>query len=209
MSASWVLESVLTISRELRCFDQRQHLPPQGILPPRIAIELEDTDLGRVAFRSLAVRWGEAALRRVRLANPKPARSARPRARCAAGRVFYLTDPYRIVDRRQPSSLPKARIRPWATSSRAGPRSRRSENRVRQTTSYQLVESHLALDIGGARRPIGSSSDHAARPRDAHPCVRRRSVARGTVRAREHHGGRRVRLHPSSTRAPSRYAGAA
>ncbi|MBW2189583.1 MAG: N-acetylmuramoyl-L-alanine amidase [Deltaproteobacteria bacterium] len=74
-------------------FHQEQ-LPAQGILPARVAIELEDVEWGDAVPMSQAVNRG--GLQRVRLATPNPrvVLDLRPGA---TGRVFYLTDPYRIV----------------------------------------------------------------------------------------------------------------
>ncbi|MBW1831972.1 MAG: hypothetical protein JRJ10_09795, partial [Deltaproteobacteria bacterium] len=74
-------------------FHQEQ-LPAQGILPARVAIELEDVEWGDAVRVSQAVNRG--GLQRVRLATPNPrvVLDLRPGA---TGRVFYLTDPYRIV----------------------------------------------------------------------------------------------------------------
>ena len=74
-------------------FRQKQ-LPAQGILPARIAIELEDAEWGDSVPVSQSVERG--GLRRVRLANPNP-RVVLDLQPGATGRVFYLTDPYRIV----------------------------------------------------------------------------------------------------------------
>jgi len=74
-------------------FHQRL-LPAEGILSPRIAIELEDTDWGDSVPVSQSV--GRGGLRRVRLATPNP-RVVLDLEPGATGRVFYLTDPYRIV----------------------------------------------------------------------------------------------------------------
>ena len=75
-------------------FRQRQ-LPAKGILPDRIAIELEDATWGATVPVSQPV--GRGGLRRVRLATPNP-RVVLDLEPGAAGRVFYLTDPYRIVN---------------------------------------------------------------------------------------------------------------
>jgi N-acetylmuramoyl-L-alanine amidase len=74
-------------------FHQSQH-PSQGILPARISIELEDVEWGDTILVSQSIERG--GLQRVRLATPNPrvVLDLRPGA---SGRVFYLTDPYRIV----------------------------------------------------------------------------------------------------------------
>ncbi|MDH3201817.1 MAG: N-acetylmuramoyl-L-alanine amidase [Myxococcales bacterium] len=74
-------------------FHQKQ-MPPEGVLPARIAIELVDTDWAESVPISQAV--GRAGVERVRLATPNP-RVVIDLQRNANGRVFYLTDPYRIV----------------------------------------------------------------------------------------------------------------
>ena len=74
-------------------FRQKQ-LPAEGILPPRIAIELEDAEWGDSVPVSQAVERG--GLQRVRLATPNP-RVVLDLQPNATGRVFFLTDPYRIV----------------------------------------------------------------------------------------------------------------
>ena len=72
----------------------QQQLPAQGILPARIAIELEDAEWGDNVPISQSVERG--GLQRVRLATPNP-RVVLDLQPGASGRVFYLTDPYRIV----------------------------------------------------------------------------------------------------------------
>ncbi len=74
-------------------FRQKQ-MSPEGVLPARIAIELVDTDWGESVPVSQAV--GRGGVERVRLATPNP-RVVIDLQRDAKGRVFYLTDPYRIV----------------------------------------------------------------------------------------------------------------
>lgn len=74
-------------------FRQKQ-LPAEGILPPRVAIELEDTEWGETVPVSQSI--GRGGLKRVRLATPNP-RVVIDLEPGATGRVFYLTDPYRIV----------------------------------------------------------------------------------------------------------------
>jgi N-acetylmuramoyl-L-alanine amidase len=73
---------------------RQQQLPAEGILPARISIELEDTDWGDSVPTSQFV--GRGGLRRVRLATPSP-RVVLDLEPGTTGRVFYLTDPYRIV----------------------------------------------------------------------------------------------------------------
>ena len=68
--------------------------PPQGVLPARIGIELSRTALD--ASLTPLETFGRAGVERVRLARfpPRVIVDLQPGAR---GRVFYLTDPYRIV----------------------------------------------------------------------------------------------------------------
>ena len=74
-------------------FHQKRQ-PAEGVLPARIAIELVDTDWEESVPVSQAV--GRGGVERVRLATPNP-RVVIDLQRGASGRVFYLTDPYRIV----------------------------------------------------------------------------------------------------------------
>lgn len=74
-------------------FHQKRQ-PAEGVLPARIAIELVDTDWEESVPVSQAV--GRGGVERVRLATPNP-RVVIDLQRGARGRVFYLTDPYRIV----------------------------------------------------------------------------------------------------------------
>ncbi len=74
-------------------FHQKQ-LPARGVLPARIAIELVDTDWGKSVPVSQTV--GRGGVERVRLAMPNP-RVVIDLQPGASGRVFYFTDPYRIV----------------------------------------------------------------------------------------------------------------
>lgn len=73
---------------------EQEHLPAQGILPPRVAIHLGNTTWDDRVPVSRAV--GRGGLRRIRLADPDP-RVVLDLEPGATGRVFYLTDPYRIV----------------------------------------------------------------------------------------------------------------
>lgn len=84
---------VVLLFRGAPLFRQKQ-LPAEGILPARIAIELEGTDWGDSVPVSQSV--GRGGLRRVRLASPNR-RVVLDLEPGATGRVFYLTDPYRIV----------------------------------------------------------------------------------------------------------------
>jgi N-acetylmuramoyl-L-alanine amidase len=74
-------------------FHQRR-LSPRGPLPARIAIELPGVRWGPTVSPSVPV--GAGGIERIRLAEPN-SRVVVDLQRGATGRVFYLTDPYRIV----------------------------------------------------------------------------------------------------------------
>ena len=118
----------------------QKHLPAQGILPARIAIELEDAEWGDAVPVSQSVERG--GLGRVRLATPNP-RVVLDLQRGAAGRIFYLTDPYRIVvdvskaSRSQKKSRPLVVLDPGHGGSEPGA----------ANDQYGLVESQVALDL--------------------------------------------------------------
>lgn len=120
-------------------FTQKQ-LPAEGILPPRIAIELEDAEWDASVPISQAVDRG--GLRRVRLATPNP-RVVLDLYPTASGRVFFLTDPYRIV-------VDVSAVRPLRKNRRplvvfdpghGGQEPGAANDR------YGLVESELALEL--------------------------------------------------------------
>lgn len=116
----------------------QQQLPPQGILPQRIAIELEDTDWGDSVPVSQSV--GRGGLRRVRLATPNP-RVVLDLEPGATGRVFYLTDPYRIVVDVSATTRQSEKRRPLVVLDPGhGGREPGAAN-----DEYSLVESRLAL----------------------------------------------------------------
>ena len=118
-------------------FHQEQ-LPAQGILPPRIAIELEDTDWAHSVPVSQSV--GRGGLRRVRLATPNP-RVVLDLEPGATGRVFYLTDPYRIVVDVSATTRQSDKRRPLVVLDPGhGGREPGAAN-----DEYSLVESRLAL----------------------------------------------------------------
>jgi N-acetylmuramoyl-L-alanine amidase len=116
---------------------EQEHLPAQGILPPRLAIHLKNTAWHDEVPVSTAV--GRGGLRRVRLATPDP-RVVLDLEAGASGRVFYLTDPYRIVvdvNRGAPSShaRPLVVLDPGHGGSEPGA----------ANDELELVESELAL----------------------------------------------------------------
>jgi N-acetylmuramoyl-L-alanine amidase len=119
---------------------EQEHLPAQGILPPRLAIHLENTTWDERVAVSRAV--GRGGLRRVRLASPDP-RVVLDLEAGATGRVFYLTDPYRIVvdvNRGAPVSSdqrPLVVLDPGHGGSEPGA----------ANDELELVESQLALEL--------------------------------------------------------------
>ncbi len=120
-------------------FRQKQ-LQAEGVLPARIAIELEDTVWGDDVPLSQSV--GRGGLGRVRLATPNP-RVVLDLEPGATGRIFYLTDPYRIVvdvsakDEAIRKSRPLVVLDPGHGGSEPGAANDR----------HRLVESELALDL--------------------------------------------------------------
>jgi N-acetylmuramoyl-L-alanine amidase len=120
-------------------FHQKQ-LPAQGILPARVAIELEDAEWDDTVPVSQSVERG--GLRRVRLATPNP-RVVLDLQPGATGRVFYLTDPYRIVvdvsarRRSHNKGRPLVVLDPGHGGREPGAANDR----------YGLVESQVALDL--------------------------------------------------------------
>jgi len=120
-------------------FHQRQ-LPPQGILPARIAIELEDAEWGETVPVSQLVERG--GLQRVRLATPNP-RVVLDLQPGASGRVFYLTDPYRIVIDVSVATHSRRKRRPLVVLDPGhGGREPGAAN-----DALGLVESQVALDL--------------------------------------------------------------
>jgi N-acetylmuramoyl-L-alanine amidase len=130
---------VVLLFRGAPLFRQEQ-LPAEGILPPRISIELEDTDWGDSVPVSQSVERG--GLRRVRLATPNP-RVVLDLEPGATGRVFYLTDPYRIVVDVSAAARPSNSRRPLVVLDPGhGGREPGAAN-----DDYELIESRLALTI--------------------------------------------------------------
>ena len=119
---------------------QQKQLPPEGILPARIAIELEDVEWGDTVPVSQSVERG--GLQRVRLATPNP-RVVLDLQPGATGRLFYLTDPYRIVvdvsavSRSGPKRRPLVVLDPGHGGREPGA----------ANDQYGLVESQVALDL--------------------------------------------------------------
>jgi len=118
----------------------QQQLSAQGILPARIAIELEDAEWGDTVPVSQSIDRG--GLQRVRLATPNP-RVVLDLHPGASGRVFYLTDPYRIVVDVSAASRPHQRRRPLVVLDPGhGGREPGAAN-----DRHGLVESQVALDL--------------------------------------------------------------
>jgi len=119
---------------------RQKRLAPEGILPARVAIELEDTEWGEDVPVSQSV--GRGGLERVRLATPNP-RVVIDLMHGASGRVFYLTDPYRIVvdvstgEQRRDKRRPLVVLDPGHGGSEPGA----------ANDQYELVESRLALTL--------------------------------------------------------------
>jgi N-acetylmuramoyl-L-alanine amidase len=121
-------------------FHQKQ-LPAEGMLPPRIAIELVDTDWeGSVPISQTVGRGG---VERVRLATPNP-RVVIDLQRGASGRVFYLTDPYRIVIDVNDDDAPRAKKRGPVVVLDPG---HGGDEPGAANDEYDLVEAKVALEI--------------------------------------------------------------
>lgn len=118
----------------------QQQLPSQGILPARIAIELEDVEWAESVPVSQSIDRG--GLQRVRLATPNP-RVVLDLHPGASGRVFYLTDPYRIVIDVSVAGRPSAKRRPLVV---LDPGHGGGEPGA-ANDGYGLVESQVALDL--------------------------------------------------------------
>lgn len=120
-------------------FHQKQ-LPPQGIMPARISIELQDAEWGDEVPVSQSIE--RAGLKRVRLATPNP-RVVLDLEAGASGRVFYLTDPYRIVVDVSAAARSRDKGRPLVVLDPGhGGREPGAANEP-----YGLVESEIALEL--------------------------------------------------------------
>lgn len=119
---------------------KHKQLPAEGILPPRIAIELEDAEWDASVPVSQSVERG--GLQRVRLATPNP-RVVLDLYPTATGRVFFLTDPYRIVVDVSAARPSQTKRRPLVVldPGHGGPEPGAANDR------YALVESQLALEL--------------------------------------------------------------
>jgi len=121
-------------------FHQKQ-LPAEGMLPSRIAIELVDTDWEESVPVSQAV--GSGGVERVRLATPNP-RVVIDLQRGANGRVFYLTDPYRIVIDVSDDGAPRAKKRLPVVVLDPG---HGGDEPGAANDEYDLVEAKVAFEI--------------------------------------------------------------
>lgn len=120
-------------------FHQRQ-LPPEGILPARISIELEDAEWGDTVPVLQSIERG--GLQRVRLATPNP-RVVLDLQPGGSGQVFYLTDPYRIVVDVSAARRSTKKGRPLVVLDPGhGGREPGAAN-----TQFGLVESRVALQL--------------------------------------------------------------
>jgi len=119
---------------------QQKRLPAEGILPPRIAIELEDTEWEDSVPVSQSVERG--GLQRVRLATPNP-RVVLDLQPAAKGTVFFLTDPYRIVIDVSAARATRTKRRPLVVldPGHGGDEPGAANDR------FGLVESRVALDL--------------------------------------------------------------
>ncbi len=121
-------------------FHQKQ-MPPEGVLPARIAIELVDTDWGDSVPVSQAV--GRGGVERIRLATPNP-RVVIDLLEGANGRVFYLTDPYRIVIDVSSDGAGRAKKRRPVVVLDPG---HGGDEPGAANDAYDLVEAKVALEI--------------------------------------------------------------
>jgi N-acetylmuramoyl-L-alanine amidase len=119
---------------------QQKQLPAEGVLPARISIELEDVEWRDGVPVSQSVERG--GLQRVRLATPNP-RVVLDLQPGATGRLFYLTDPYRIVVDVSAASRLRQTRRPLVVLDPGhGGREPGAANE-----QHGLVESQVALDL--------------------------------------------------------------
>ena len=120
-------------------FEHKQ-LQAEGVLPARIAIELERARWDDSVPPLQSVERG--GLKRVRLATPNP-RVVLDLLPGATGRVFYLTDPYRIVVDVSARARPNDSRRPLVVLDPGhGGREPGAAN-----DEYGLVESQVALEL--------------------------------------------------------------
>lgn len=119
---------------------RQTRLAANGILPDRIAIELEDVEWDDAVPVSQSIERG--GLKRVRLATPNP-RVVLDLQSSGSGRVFFLTDPYRIVidvssgQRREGKRRPLVVLDPGHGGDEPGAANDR----------FGLVESKVALEL--------------------------------------------------------------
>lgn len=120
-------------------FRQRR-LQPEGILPARLAIELEDAVWDDAVPVSQSIARG--GLERVRLATPNP-RVVLDLQPGATGRVFFLTDPYRIVVDVNAARRSQSRRRPLVVLDPG----HGGDEPGAANDPLGLVESQVALDL--------------------------------------------------------------
>jgi N-acetylmuramoyl-L-alanine amidase len=145
-------------------FRQRR-LPPEGILPARLAIELEDVVWDDAVPVSQSIARG--GLQRVRLATPNPRVVLDLQAE-ATGRVFFLTDPYRIVVDVSAARPSQSKRRPLVVldPGHGGDEPGAANDRL------GLVESQVALDLA----ELTASRLRAIMPRSRVMLTRRTDV---------------------------------
>lgn len=133
---------------------RQEHLAPKGVLPGRIALWLEETEWQDSLPTARFV--GRGGLLRVRLATPEP-RVVLDLQPGASGRIFYLTDPYRIVvdvsraPRTRESNGPLVVLDPGHGGKEPGA----------ANDEHGLVESRVALELA----ELTASRLHAIMPR--------------------------------------------
>lgn len=119
---------------------RQKRLAAEGILPPRIAIELEDAEWDDGVPVSQSI--GRGGLQRVRLATPNP-RVVLDLQPAATGRVFFLTDPYRIVVDVSAARPSRTKTRPLVVLDPG----HGGEEPGAANEHFGLVESQVALDL--------------------------------------------------------------